>query len=427
MLSIQRKIFFLIICIQFSIQTCCAIVENSNANITLNLKSITLSKAIELGVLNNPTLKAAQAKLGISDAQILQAGLLSNPNIISDNGFAEDTFRVGIEQTIELGNKRSRRIKLAKMQKDVVQQEIITTILDVRSKVRSSYIQTYNAQQKLIASREILETITNLEKIAKEREKKGNVENLDILQAEITVINAKNNIQSAKLELNEAFNSLSANIGKHLNRTIVLAPPDLMKEFNISTPMVENDKTINILIEYAYANRPEIKVIEKNIEVQNQKLKLAHSNIVPDLKMSVGADFVTGDTKRNSTFIMGSLGVPIFNRQQGVIKEVKAQKLVYENDLDAIKIKIEQEVKNAFFGVITNAKSLNIYEKELIPHAKMIVKKSEINFKEGKSNILIPINSQEAYINTQYRYIQTLTQYEQSVSDLERAIGLYQK
>lgn len=427
MLSIQRKIFFLIICIQFSIQTCCAIVENSNANITLNLKSITLSKAIELGVLNNPTLKAARAKLGISDAQILQAGLLSNPNIISDNGFAEDTFRVGIEQTIELGNKRSRRIKLAKMQKDVVQQEIITTILDVRSKVRSSYIQTYNAQQKLIASREILETITNLEKIAKEREKKGNVENLDILQAEITVINAKNNIQSAKLELNEAFNSLSANIGKHLNRTIVLAPPDLMKEFNISTPMVENDKTINILIEYAYANRPEIKVIEKNIEVQNQKLKLAHSNIVPDLKMSVGADFVTGDTKRNSTFIMGSLGMPIFNRQQGVIKEVKAQKLVYENDLDAIKIKIEQEVKNAFFGVITNAKSLNIYEKELIPHAKMIVKKSEINFKEGKSNILIPINSQEAYINTQYRYIQTLTQYEQSVSDLERAIGLYQK
>ena len=427
MLSIQRKIFFFIICIQFSIQTCCAIVEDTNANITLNLKSITLSKAIELGVLNNPTLKAAQAKLGISDAQILQAGLLSNPNIISDNGCAEDTFRVGIEQTIELGNKRSRRIKLAKMQKEVVQQEIITTLLDVRSKVRSSYIQTYNAQQKLIASREILETITNLEKIAKEREKKGNVENLDILQAEITVINAKNNIQSAKLELNEAFNSLSANIGKHLNRTIVLAPPDLMKEFNISTPMVENDKNINILIEYAYANRPEIKVIEKNIEVQNQKLKLAHSNIVPDLKMSVGADFVTGDTKRNSTFIMGSLGMPIFNRQQGVIKEVKAQRLVYENDLEAIKIKIEQEVKNAFFGVITNAKSLNIYEKELIPHAKMIVKKSEINFKEGKRNILIPINSQEAYINTQYRYIQTLTQYEQSVSDLERAIGLYQK
>lgn len=117
MLSIQRKIFFLIICIQFSIQTCCAIVENSNANITLNLKSITLSKAIELGVLNNPTLKAARAKLGISDAQILQAGLLSNPNIISDNGFAEDTFRVGIEQTIELGNKRSRRIKLQKCKK----------------------------------------------------------------------------------------------------------------------------------------------------------------------------------------------------------------------------------------------------------------------------------------------------------------------
>lgn len=45
-------------------------------------ESISLDKAMEFGVLNNPTLKVARARLGISDAEILQASLRLNPSFL---------------------------------------------------------------------------------------------------------------------------------------------------------------------------------------------------------------------------------------------------------------------------------------------------------------------------------------------------------
>ncbi|TWW08666.1 hypothetical protein E3A20_22030, partial [Planctomyces bekefii] len=32
-----------------------------------------------------------------------------NPNLISDNGIAEKTYRLGLEKTFEMGNKRKKK------------------------------------------------------------------------------------------------------------------------------------------------------------------------------------------------------------------------------------------------------------------------------------------------------------------------------
>lgn len=399
--------------------------QNENQNITLQANSLNLNKAIEIGIINNPNLKVMRSKLGISDAQILQSKLIPNPSIVSDNGFAENTFRIGAEQTIELGNKRARRIKLAKMQKQVFLQELITTTLDVRSEIRTSYIQAYNYQQKLWTAQEILKTTDKLANIAKMREEAGDIANLDVLQAEIKMLNAKNEVQVAKLELNKAFNTLSANLGQDIDINTVLVAPDLIKNLTFSLNLDDNDeKLLNSLINKAYENSSEIKTIQKNIEVENQKLKVARAEIVPNLNIGAGADIVTGDEKKTSAYVMGSFDVPVFNHQQGVIKEINAQKQVYEKELEAQKIVISQKVKNAYSSIVSYSNSIKIYENELIPHSIKVLEKSELSFKEGKSNILVPLNSQDAYINTKFGYIQILSEFEKAISDLERAIGV---
>jgi len=385
---------------------------------------------MELGILNNPTLKVARARLGISDAQILAASLRLNPAFVTDNGVAEKTYRAGIEQTFEIGGKRVKRTKLARIKKDVVIAEISTTLLDVRSNIRTSFIQLYNAQQRLAAAQEIYETTTKLSEIAKKRQLAGDIAVLDVLQAEITMVKAKNDIQSAKLQVNQSFNTLTANMGQNLDRNIILETPVLLEEFNNakSMPKEQSDEIVNSFIEQAYSSRPEVKTILKNIETENQKIIVAKANIIPNLKVAVGPDLVLpGAEETNSTnmgvFVVGSIEIPIFNHQQGVIQEAIAQRKQYEQELEAAKIKINQEIKNAYAGIINNAESIRIYENDLIPRAKDVLKKSKLSFQEGKSSILMSLNSQEAYITTRFGYIQTLTEYEKSVSDLERAIG----
>ena len=396
-------------------------------------ETITLDKAMEIGILNNPTLRVARARLGISDAQILTASLRINPSLVTDNGVAEKTYRLGVEQTFELGAKRKKRTKLEKIKKDVVISEISTTLIDVRSNIRTSYIQLYNAQQSLSAAQEILATTTKLSEIAKKRQLAGDIAVLDVLQAEITMVKAKNDIQVNKLAVNEAFNNLTAYMGHNLDRSIQLEAPSLLSEYNNakSMPKEQDEQFVASLIDQAYIVRPEIKAISKNIEAQNQKIVVAKANIIPNLRIAAGPDIVLpgGEESNNVTtnvFVVAGIEIPVFNRQQGAIKEAIAQRELYEKELDATKIKIAQEIKNAYAGIITNAESIRIYENDLLPRAKDVLEKSKLSFQEGKSSILMSLNSQEAYINTRFGYIQTLKDYEKSVSDLERAIGTAQ-
>ncbi len=396
-------------------------------------ESTTLEELMKIGIINNPTLKVARSRLGINDAQILTASLRINPSFVTDNGIAEKTYRAGIEQTFELGAKRKKRTKLEQIRKDVVISEIATTLIDVRSNIRIAYIQLYNAQQTLVAAQEILETTTKLSEIAKKRQLAGDIAVLDVLQAEIIMVKAKNDIQINKLAVNEAFNNLNAYLGQDLNRNIHLKEPSLLSEYNDAEfmPKDQSEDLINALIEQAYVTRPEIKAILKNIEVERQRIVVAKANIIPNLRLAAGPDIVLpgGEESNNlnmNVFVVAGVEIPVFNRQQGAIKEALAQKELYEKELDATKIAIAQEIKNAYAGIINNAESIRIYQNDLLPRAKDVLEKSKLSFQEGKSSILMSLNSQEAYINTRFGYIQTLRNYEKSVSDLERAIGAAQ-
>jgi cobalt-zinc-cadmium efflux system outer membrane protein len=388
-------------------------------------ETVSLKAIMEKGLVNNPELKTSRAKIGISDAKIIQANTLLNPYIVSDNGVAEKTYRIGIEQTIELGGKRHKRTKLAKINKEITEAEILTMFLDTRNNIRNAYIQLYKAQQQLQTSQEILETTTKLSDIAQKREQAGDIAKLDVLQAQIVMVKAKSDIQAYKLNVSQGFNNLSANIGSDLDRSSTLEKPVLYNEFSNITNLSDKQKEemVTNFVNIAYKKRPEITALEKNIKAQEMSLKIARANIVPNLTVTVGPDFVTENKTKGSVFAMANMEVPLFNRQQGVIKEVLAQKEVYERELEAQKTKINQEVRNAYAGILTNAQSIKIYENELLPKAKEVLEKSNLSFREGKSSILTSLNAQEAYINTKFGYIQAVTDYEYSISALERAIG----
>ena len=81
------------------------------------------------------------------------------------------------------------------------------------------------------------------------------------------------------------------------------------------------------------------------------------------------------------------------------------------------------EVKNAYASVVRTSNMVKIYETELLPKTKDIMSKSEKSFKEGKSDILMLLTSQEVYEKSRNGYIDAISNYQKSLSDLERALG----
>lgn len=389
-------------------------------------RQITLDEVITSSIENNPQIQSERAKIGISEAQIKTAGLWTNPKMVLDASIADKSYKGGIEQTIQLGGKIKKRVNIAKKQKEVTVQEIATAITDLRSQVRNAYIQLYSAQEKLNTEYEILKITQSMSEIARKKEIAGDIAKLDVLQAEILEINTKNDIELLKLEKIKAINNLSFYIGEVLTEDTELVKPEINKDYGKST--IDDKNVEEILIKEAKENRPELKRIMKLIEQNEQIEKLAKATAVPDLTLAVGPNIMientdNGEVTHLSVYSTLTMDLPIFNHGQTAVKEARAERIKLEKDLKAEENKVENEVKNAYASVVRTSAILKIYENELLPKTKDIMTKSEMSFKEGKSDILMLLTSQEAYEKSRNGYIDAISNYQTSLSDLERALG----
>lgn len=398
---------------------------------------LTLEQALDLALRNNPQVQAAQARLGISQAEILTASARLNPQLVSDNGIAEKTYRLGIQQTIELGGKRKHRIQVAQAQRQVVLAEINTVLLDVRANVRRSYTQLFNSQERQLTFQEILQTTEKLLEVAQIRERAGDIASLDVLQAEISVVNARNEVQNSNFQVIQARNTLNAFLLQPLNASLVLAPPTIIPQLTPGTSpppatgtlplkgsvnMVEPE--MDQLIQDALARRPEIKQNLSSQEVTQRQLALAKANRIPNFTLASGPDLVTETGQKEvNVFVIGTLELPLFNLQQGPIKEALARRIQLEREQVNLNNRITLEVTNAYTSFLASQDRVKRYEVELLPKAQEVVDKSRRSFEVGKSSILIPINAQQSYINTRLGYLQALLDYQNAISDLERAVG----
>lgn len=404
------------------------------------VSTLTLEQAIRTAIGNNPQVKAVRARLGVSEAEILTAGMRLNPSLMSDNGIAEKTYRLGLEQTIELGGKRKRRVALARAQREAVRMEINTQLLDLRTDVRRAYTQLYNAQERQRIYENILQVSQELVDIAQKREKAGDISRLDVLQTNIVRVNANNELQTAAIELINARNRLNALLYQPLATTLSLTAPSTNPQLNeapaptsiepksgsvvLKGAVNQVDADLDSLIQMALTRRPEVQQNLRELDVTRFQTALARANRIPNLTLAVGPDYVAEpDQQEINAFIIGNLELPLFNRQQGAIVEAQARRTQLEQEQEALKNRIRLEVTSAYTSFKGNQERIQRYETQLLPYAVAVVDKSRQAFTEGKTTILTPILAQQAYMNTRLGYLQALIDFQNTISDLERAVG----
>lgn len=393
--------------------------------------ALTLNEAVEIGIIKNPSIQVEKAKLNISDAEIKQANLMLNPKIFFEASVAAKSYIAGLEQTFELGGKRRQRVNTAKIDKEITIQNLTLSIIQLRSDIRKAYIRFYNAKLLYDAAEDIMDVTSEFEKIAIKRQSAGDIALLDVIQAEISYVKAKTDFQQAKLELLQAFNNFNSILGGGYDFDIQLEKPDitLCIEDLRQEHILDNKEFMQNLISQAFKNRPEIGLIEKNIERTKSLQRLAKLDRIPNATIQVGPDFEQehsdngGLITKSNVFVNLTLDIPVFNRGQGAYAVAKAQELQYEKQLVDLQNTISTDVQNACAAIVQNRQTVLIYQKELLPKAKDVLNKSKRSFEEGKSNILTSLSAESAYIGANTGYINALEAYQQSLNDLERAIG----
>ena len=335
-------------------------------------KRITLAMLDRLAVLNNPDLRAARAKLGIGAAQVIQAGILPNPQ--ADVTYPFVIAGPGVIQSV-------RSILLLDTKREAAQNaasEIYATLLwqewQTIGKARLLFVEIVLGERakKLIAqSRKFLQERFDLTSKAISQ---GNA-TLATLSPDLVALSdiekAYNDLERLQLS---RIHQLNALLGLAPGAKLALAaPPDV--------PRVDPAMIRRQLVTLA-DRRPDLIALQYGYRSEDAKVREAILSQFPNLSVGV-ASVGTGSTP--NTLIFGprvTIDLPIFDRNQGGITFEEATREQLYREFNARISAATGEIGALLSEQALLSRQLADLEPRL-KEARMIAEEAETAFKQG--------------------------------------------
>ena len=234
---------------------------------------LSLVRAFNLALSNNPRTAAARAQLGITQSNLVQANVLPNPGVFIDNQY-QFTYKLGAALTIEPPWRLIFRRAAAKSQITQTDLEISRTLWLFRGEVRRAYVDAVIALEMAGVRRQVLELMTRLHTVAKERFEKGDVAKLDVHRAELAVIQAEIQVQQADIQVQQTNEQLAILLASNSIDSSALS--SVKAQLLTDTSKLPSQAE---LLKMARANRLELKIVEQQKKVNTANLKVARGNI----------------------------------------------------------------------------------------------------------------------------------------------------
>lgn len=381
---------------------------------------LTVQSAVQIALLSNRGLQAEYEKLGVAQADLVQAGLLSNPVLFSSirfpkggNGGNNVEFEIGKEFLDVL--LRSSRQHIAGTEFDRVKLNVTNRILDLVREVQSAFYRVQGAQ-KLVQVNDVAKEAANTTfKLAQGFEEAGNISELRLAQERSATAEISADALRADLVLQNARNALNTLLGltgSSRDWTLAEQLPEL--------PVNEPD--ISRLPQEALTRRLDLAAAEREIEQLEYALKMTR-----DYRWIGGASVgVSTERDTDGSRVTGpnfSIELPVFDQRQAEIARLESLLAQSKSNRQALETEIQNEVYAAINRVDSTRKLSEYYRDELIPAKEQVVK-----FTQQFQNYMLKDVFELLYARQQqtqaYRgYIESLTDYWVARVELAYAAG----
>jgi cobalt-zinc-cadmium efflux system outer membrane protein len=171
----------------------------------------------------------------------------------------------------------------------------------------------------------------------------------------------------------------------------------------------------------ALLNRPDLRAALLGITAANSQYDLAKANGKQDVTVSGNYSHNGGISAL--TFSV-SVPLPIFDRNQGNIAQTHyAISQAQEQQLQA-RGQVMDDVRDAYEGVASNSRLVQIYQSGILDDAKTSRDISEYSYHRGATALLDFLVAQRNYDAIQLSYRQALASYLTAVEQLREAVGV---
>ncbi len=419
----MNKFFFLFIMLgSFSI---------ANGQTQNDEKSLSLNKAIEISLNENPSVISAKKEIDAAAGKILQAGRLPNAEFsIAVNeipgGFTfgdAGELDLSFSQPLEFFGKRGTRIQSAELQKTIAELNFERVKSFTVASVKKIYYSGLLSKQIIQSIESNITLLNDFLAQVTDRYQAGTSSYLDVLRAKVESARLRNELFDANRDYQRITAELKILLGKESDYEIELSD-------SLSYNYFETKKD-SIVIHYS-AKSSYLKINELQIEKSKTFLSLAEKGSLPDFNF--GLAFQNRQTlpeKRFDKYLGLNLGIslPMFYSSgvRGDVQEAEANLSISNIQLHYAKTKVVQSILIAYSNLSFAEEQLRLFDLSLLKDLDDELKAGITAYQNSQIDVLNLFDIYRTYRATKVEYAKTVFNCLAALTELEVSGEVFDK
>ncbi|HUY31449.1 MAG TPA: TolC family protein [Pirellulales bacterium] len=394
---------------------------------------LTLDQAIEKLVRENYDLRSKAYEIPQARADVLTAGLRANPFVFgtassypyqaySPSRPGQNSYSMTVIQAIDVNRKRLARIEVATRAKQVLEAQY-------QDAVRIEIDNLYNVFLDVVAARESLRYaragLAGLDRVL--RTARGQFDAGDISEPEYERVaglrdTAEIQLEQADFAMSQAKLSLAAMInippseadGIELRGTLTdTAPPPPPREE---------------LLRIAFLTRPDLKAYSLGIRRAQADVGLSRKERFSDVFLLYSPyeyrnNAPTGGQSVASWSVAAMATVPLYNRNQGIIRRAELNVRQTQMEMQALRRQIASEVERAEREYAASGAVVERMQRDILPRGIRIRDAVRRLFEGKEASALEFLNAQRAFNDDVRAFRDAVIRHRRSMLRLNTAVG----
>ena len=381
---------------------------------------LTADAAVQIALLNNPNLQAVYEGLGITQADVVEAGLLENPVLFGQVRFPNkseeyNNYEFGITQNFLNILMQPARKKLSAIHFEQVKLQVADEVIQMVAEVRRTYYSAVGARQVRDLRSEITSAAHSSFELAQRLHSAGNISALELARE-----NA--HFEQSRLELANSEGAL-LDAREQLTRLMGFWGPQTNWQLPEQLPDIPNSEIpLERLESMAIESRLDLAAEKKAVEALAQAL-----GITIDWRwighIEVG---ISRERETDRTWVTGpalAIELPIFNQRQADIARLEAQLRRSQNRLTAQAIEIRSEVRSLRNRLIMQRNLINHYHRTVLPLREQIVDLTLKKYNYMLTGAFDLIMAKQQEFEAYQKYLEAVRDYWIIRANMQRSLG----
>jgi outer membrane protein TolC len=392
------------------------------------LPELTADALVEQVLARNPSLAQMIAAWQAASARYPQVTSLDDPMFAGTlgpatygSGTVNPAYRLEISQKCPYPGKLALRGQGALAEAAAAHHDALDLRLQLIESARSAFSDYYLATRARAVNEESLRLLEKVKRNAEIRWGTGTkgAAQQDIFQAEVEI--GREQQRRLALERMEQVAVARLNALMHLPPDSPLPPPPRRLTVAAELPEAQQLRAL------ALARRPDLRALADRLTADETALALARKEYYPDFEPYFMYDRFMGNTSdsRPLAYMVGvKMNLPVrLDRRAGAVAEAQARLAQRRAELARQTDQVNFQVQEAHAQVRESARTVQLYEKAILPAARRQRETAEPEYMTGKIPLLTLIEAQRNEVGLQDRYYEALADYFRRLAALERAVG----